>query len=299
MGYLKYEKWLENNTKSLDGKTVALTGSTGGLGRELCRYLLKLGASLILIDRNGARSEALKKELEAEFSACRVKRITADLENIDSVRAATSELLNENIDVFVHNAGAYSIPRRTASTGFDNVFQINFISPYYMIKKLLPRLAERGGRVVVVSSIAHNYSKTDPESFDFADRKRASLVYGNAKRYLTYSMYGLFKNESRADVSVAHPGISFTGITAHYPKFIFAIIKNPMKIIFMKPKKACLSILRAVFEPCQANEWIGPRLFNVWGMPKKKRLRTASPEEIEFIGKTAEKIYAELGALEK
>ena len=32
-------KWLEKNTSSLAGRCVAITGSTGGLGRELCGYL--------------------------------------------------------------------------------------------------------------------------------------------------------------------------------------------------------------------------------------------------------------------
>ena len=40
-------RWLKNNTKSLDGKTVALTGSTGGIGRELVRYLVLLNANII------------------------------------------------------------------------------------------------------------------------------------------------------------------------------------------------------------------------------------------------------------
>ena len=33
------EKWLLKHTRSLVGKTVAVSGSTGGIGRELCRYL--------------------------------------------------------------------------------------------------------------------------------------------------------------------------------------------------------------------------------------------------------------------
>ena len=36
---MSISKWIEKNTASLKGKTVAISGSTGGLGRELCRYL--------------------------------------------------------------------------------------------------------------------------------------------------------------------------------------------------------------------------------------------------------------------
>lgn len=288
---MNIEKWLKENTSSLSGKLVAITGSTGGLGQEICRYLLKLDASLILLDRNAERSNSLRERLLSEYMGGSVRCINLDLEDMDSVRSAISRLLDEPIDVFIHNAGAYSIPRHKCSTGFDNVFQINFVSPYYIINELLPLLNERSGRVVVVGSIAHNYSKTDAEDIDFSIREQASKVYGNAKRYLMFSLFPLSKKTPNVSFSVTHPGISFTNITAHYPKLIFAVIKHPMKVIFMKPRIACLSILRGIFEPCEECEWIGPRFFDVWGLPKKKTLKTCSTDEREFILQTAENIY--------
>lgn len=287
---MAFEKWLNENTASLEGKTVAVTGTTGGLGRELCRYIAALGARLILMDRNKGRSENFRDELIRDFDA-EVECINIDLEDMGSVKRATEELVASRPDVFIHNAGAYSIPRKKCTTGFDNVFQINFASPYYIIRELLPALRERGGRVVVVGSIAHNYSKIDIRDVDFATRGRASLVYGNAKRYLMFSLYELFRSEERVTLSVTHPGITFTNITAHYPKVIYAIIKYPMKVIFMRPKKACLSTLKGVFDHTGYHEWIGPRIFDVWGMPKKKMLRTCRIEESRQIGAIAEKIY--------
>ncbi|MBQ8416898.1 MAG: SDR family NAD(P)-dependent oxidoreductase [Clostridia bacterium] len=287
----RYEKWLSRHTHSLAGKTVALTGSTGGLGNALSRYLARLGASLILLDRNAEKSAAWRDRLGEEFPKVQIKCIRVDLEDMGSVREAVARLKEEPLDLFIHNAGAYSIPRHKCDTGFDNVFQINFVSPYYMIRELLPLLRERRGRVVAVSSIAHNYSKTDPTDVDFSTRRQASLVYGNAKRYLTYALGALFSEESEASLSITHPGISLTGITAHYPKVIFALIKHPMKVIFMRPPKAALSILLGVFESTGDREWIGPRLFDVWGLPKKKLLCTATEEERRRITGAAEEIY--------
>lgn len=290
---MNIKKWFEKNSISLVGKTVAVTGTTGGLGRELCRYLASLGASLILMDRNAERSESFRTELEHEFGVS-ARCIGVDLEDLESVKRATAELLGENIDVFIHNAGAYSIPRHECYAGLDNVFGINFASPYYIIKELLPSLRERGGRVVVVGSIAHNYSKSDEKDVDFATRKQASKVYGNAKRYLMFSLFELFREEKDVKLAVTHPGITFTNITAHYPKLIFAVIKHPMKVIFMKPKKAALSILAGVFEDCSYFEWIGPRVFDVWGLPKKKKLRTCKETESREIFLRAEKIYEQI-----
>ena len=291
---MKKEKWLLKNTRSLSGKTVAVTGTTGGIGKELCCFLAQLGANLILLDRNSNLSEAFSRELKCKFSNIDIKCINVNLENFDSVKSATEILKKENIDIFIHNAGAYSIPRKICETGFDNVFQINFVSPYYIIRKLLPQLRSRNGRVVAVSSIAHNYSKIDTKDADFKTRNKASLVYGNAKRFLTFSLFELFQNERDVSLSIAHPGISFTKITNHYPKLIFALIKHPMKMIFMKPKKACLSVLKGVFTPCGYHSWIGPRLFDVWGLPKQKLLKTCSKSESREIGKISDKIYNDL-----
>lgn len=278
----------------MEGKTVAVSGTTGGLGKELCRYLAHLGAHLILLDRNQEKSEAHERALFTDFMGVKIDRIPLDLADMESVRAATEALKAFPIDVFIHNAGAYSIPRCITDAGYDNVFQINFVSPYYMIRELMPTLRARGGRVVAVGSIAHRYSKSDEKDMDFRTRRAASRVYGNAKRYLMASLYELFRDEREASLAVVHPGITFTGITAHYPKLIFAIIKYPMKVIFMKPVKAALSLLGGLFVPTEYLCWIGPRFFDIWGTPRKKRLRSISEAECREIADRAENIYNQL-----
>ena len=284
------QKWLKRYEAGLAGKTVVLFGATGGIGKELCRYILMLGGKLITVDRNREKAASNTAELKAAFSQGEITNLYADLADFASVQAVTEELKKLEIDILVHNAGAYSIPRCTTSLGFDNVFQINFVAPYYITTALLPLLSQRKGRVVAVGSIAHNYSKTDPKDWDFSSRKQASLVYGNAKRHLMYALLQLSKAHPAVAFSVAHPGITFTNITNHYPRLIFAIIKHPMKVIFMKPREAALSIVMGMFENTEPYSWIGPRFFNVWGLPGKKPLRRATPEEIARIYQKARDI---------
>ena len=288
---MSIRKWLQKNTHSLEGKTVALTGSTGGLGHALSSHLARLGAKLILLDRTAERSENNRKRLLSLYPSANVVCKTLDLASPESVYRVTEELLASPPDIFIHNAGAYSIPRCTSNSGYDNVFTINFASPYYMIKELLPTLAKKQGRVVAVGSIAHNYSKINESDVDFAKVKPASKVYGNAKRFLMFSLYELFKNEDRVKLSITHPGITFTNITAHYPKVIFAVIKHPMKVIFMRAEKAALSILKGLFDSTEYHAWYGPRIFNVWGLPNKKKLTTCSHSESLRIAQISEKVY--------
>jgi len=273
------KKWLREHTGRLDGKNIAVTGSTGGLGVHLCAYLASLGANLILLDRNANRSRAHREKLLSQNPNICVECIHLDLEDLSSAKAAAERLCEKELDVFIHNAGAYAIPRHTCESSYDNVFQINFATPYYMINMLLPHLRKRCGRVVAVGSIAHDYSHIDERDVDFKGRSAASRVYGNAKRYLMFGLHELFKNEEKASLSIVHPGITFTNITAHYPKLIFAVIKHPMKVIFMRPKKAALCILAGVFERTEYCRWIGPRLFDIWGLPKNRRIKTCDERE--------------------
>lgn len=286
---MKTTAWIQKNIPSLSGKVIAISGSTGGIGEVLCGHLASLGAELVLLDRNQGKAEALQKTLEAQFPEVKIRRIRMDLEEMASVKAAACELLKAPLDGLILNAGAYHIPRHKCDTGLDNVFQINFAAPYYFAKTLQPHLSSRGGKLVAVGSIAHNYSETDPEDIDFSARSKHSLAYGNAKRFLMFSLYGLY--EGKEGLAVVHPGITFTNITAHYPKVIFAIIKHPMKVIFMKPKRACLSILQGLVEDCDRNQWIGPKWFDIWGLPGKRVLKTCDEKEAAWICETAERIY--------
>ena len=289
---MKTDAWIQKNMPSMSGKTVAISGATGGIGQALCRHLASLGAELWLLDRNSERSLAWIEKLKAEFPSLNARHLRLDLADFETVRSVTEELLNATPDYLIFNAGAYHVPRYTTSVGHDNVFQINFVAPYYMARRLQPTIKERGGRIVAVGSIAHNYSKIDLHDVEFLTRKESSKVYGNAKRFLMFSLFGL--DESDKIITIAHPGITLTNITAHYPKVIYALIKHPMKVIFMSPRRASLSILAAMVQDAEKNEWFGPSLFDIWGLPTKKLLKTCSAEEAAEICRVAEKIIEKL-----
>lgn len=279
------------NLGTLINKTIAVTGTTGGIGKVVCRYIALLRGNLILINRNKTRAEKQKAELEAEFPTLKIIILIADLSDIESVKAMCETLKKHAVDILILNAGAYSVPRFTTTSGLDNVFQINFAAQYYIAKQMLKTTMRKNAKIIAVGSIAHNYSRLDKSDFDFKCRKSSALVYGNSKRFLMFSLFELFKNRNDVSLAVCHPGITFTNITAHYPKLLFAIIKNPMKVIFMKPKKAALSIIDGCFKECEERSWIGPRFFNIWGKPTKKKLNTCTLAEQKEIFEIAESIY--------
>ena len=293
---MSIKKWIKKNCNDLTGKRVVIAGVTGGIGIQIATILSDLNANLVFLGRNKTKLENLKNKLLLLHSNIQIDIIDIDLSDFESVNMCITELNKyDKIDVLIHNAGIYNVPITQTNFGYNNVFSVNFLAPYYLTKQLLPILEKSSDpKVVVVGSIAHNYSHIDNNDIDFSRYKKASKIYGNSKRYLMFSMYELFKEEKRIKLSIVHPGITSTNMTNHYPKLIYAIIKYPMKVLFMKPKKASLSIVKGVFDSTNYHYWIGPKLSNIWGYPKKRRLRTCSEDESRKIFITAEKIYLSL-----
>ncbi len=287
---MNIKKWIELNTKDLTGKTVAITGASGGLGREVCKILAKLNAHIIMIDHYDYKGKLARADIIEKYPSCRIDNLTTDLENFDDVKNLVAHLCKIKLDYLILNAGAYAIPKRKTSLLYDNVFQINFVSNYYIVKSLLSKIKADNIKIIATGSIAHKYSKIDEKDIDFFTRQKSSLVYGNSKRFLMYALHELCTREN-VKYAIVHPGITLTNITSHYPKALYALIKLPMKMTFMKPKKACLSIIKGIFESTKYHEWIGPRLSDIWGYPKKKKLTTVSKEESEKIYLLAEDIF--------
>ena len=286
--------WLKKYGTSLEGKTVAITGATGGLGMEICRGVLFLGGRLLLLNRSKEKTEALRETLLKEFPKGELRCFPLDLQDMGSVQAACAFLMNNIPDILLHNAGIYDVQRFPCSTGLDNVFQVNFASPYYITKQLLPFLRKQRSRVVVVGSIAHTYASSDPEDMDFHLRRACSLVYGNSKRYLMYAFSELMKEETQVSFSVGHPGIALTNISNHYPSWLYPFIRPFLKAFFMRPETACRGILYGICHQMQPFTWAGPRYFNIWGSPSVKSLCTVSSAESRQMFLSAENMYQNL-----
>ena len=237
----------------------------------------------------------MKDIINEKFPNVKLNYIELDLSSLQSVKSFINKVKETQIDVLICNAGVYNVPIKKLDSGFNNIFQINFLYQYYIIKKLLPSLRQnKNSKVIAVGSIAHNYSKIYVKDIDFSTYKKPSKIYGNSKRFLMFSLYELFKNE-KTELSIVHPGITLTNMTNHYPKCINWLVKIGIKLFFPSPKKSVLNYLYGIFNNTFYHEWIGPKVLNIWGKPKKSILKTCSSQESEEIFKISENIYNMIG----
>jgi short-subunit dehydrogenase len=133
---------------NLAGRSVLLTGATGGLGHAIARRLRAAGAELVL---TGRRAEVLEP-LAAETGAL---SMAVDLADAGAVERLARE--HAAVDVLVSNAG---LPGSGLLTSFsieeiDRALAVNLRAPMVLARVLSEGMVARGsGHLVFMSSLS-------------------------------------------------------------------------------------------------------------------------------------------------
>ncbi|MBI3297566.1 MAG: SDR family oxidoreductase [Elusimicrobia bacterium] len=216
-------------SRPLDGKTIALTGATAGIGRAAALELAGRGARMLLVCRDRAKGEAVVGTIRAAGGAAEL--VLADLSLLSEVRRAGAELLAlaPRLDVLVNNAGALFQRRELTAEGHELTFATNHLSYFLLTRLLLERLkAGAPARVVNVASAAHRRAKT--EAFDDL---RAERCYDGWQRYgLSKLANILFTRElarrlegTGVTANSLHPGVVATGFGLNTTGLLKLLIK--------------------------------------------------------------------------
>src|SRR5262245_5794121 len=100
---------------SMKGKTVLVTGSTDGLGREVALRSAALGAHVIVHGRNQERGKAVVAEIEKAGKGS-AKFYAADFASLAEVRSLAQAIRRDykRLDVLVNNAGIWIRDRQVS-----------------------------------------------------------------------------------------------------------------------------------------------------------------------------------------
>ena len=138
-------------------KTVLITGSTDGVGREVALRLAAAGAKVLLHGRDRQRADRVLEAIRAAGGSGVF--YPADLASLEQVRelAATVRREHARLDVLINNAGIGSAgggrQRRTSANGYELRFAVNYLAGFLLARLLLPLLvASAPARIVNVAS---------------------------------------------------------------------------------------------------------------------------------------------------
>jgi retinol dehydrogenase-14 len=211
-------------------RNVLITGGNSGIGLEMARALAGQGDRVIIASRDRGKSDAAIAQLEAQHPAARIESMALDLGDFADVDRFARELLATMpvIDVLMVNSGLYTHKLRKLGNGLESMIGVMHFGHFRLAQRLRGALeAAPQARVVVTTSVGHNYGRIDEASWTDPSRHRIAFKgYAQAKlanllftRELARRLAG-----TRVTVNAFHPGAVQTGIWAELPKPLGAII---------------------------------------------------------------------------
>ena len=146
------------------GKSVLVTGGTGGIGKATAIGLAALGARVGITGRDQARAVAAAAGIRAATGRAAVEAFAADMSARAEVRRLAAQVAGTypRLDVLVNNVGGFWAHRHVTADGLEHTFALNHLAPFLLTNLLLDRLtASAPARIVTVSSGAQARGRID------------------------------------------------------------------------------------------------------------------------------------------
>jgi NAD(P)-dependent dehydrogenase (short-subunit alcohol dehydrogenase family) len=296
---LHLDSVIQNHTQDLSDKVAAITGTTSGTGYVCARELAKLGATVLVLNRESARAHAALEKLRSEVPNGTFESITCDLQDFESVQNAIDQIKakHDRLDILCNNAGVMALPDEATKDGYDVQMQTNCLSHFLLTKGLFSLLRKSAdGRIVNHSSMARLGGPLEAKYFgknggglggDGSYEEAASFSGPRWERYHQTKLancaftYGLkqkleAKQITNIKVLLAHPGLALTSLATTTIATGGMAVNSAIMEGAQSAEDGALGILRACADPAVASgDFYGPEQWS--GFPN-----AIEPEEHLF-----------------
>jgi NAD(P)-dependent dehydrogenase (short-subunit alcohol dehydrogenase family) len=142
----------------LRGRHLLVTGAASGIGEAVCERLVREGAGVALVDRDGGRLGSLQDRLA---SGGRVAAFPTDVGDEAAVRATVEGAVAAlgPLRGVVTSAGIFDPGDMQPLAGvelatFERTLRVNLVGTFLAVKFALPHLVAHGGAIVTIASTA-------------------------------------------------------------------------------------------------------------------------------------------------
>lgn len=196
-------------------RTILVTGSTDGIGKETALQLAEKGMEVILHGRSRKKGDAVLEEIRNMTGNPQLKFFLADLSIQSQVRNLAAWIKDnyDSLHVLINNAGTYEQERNLTKDGLETTFAVNYLAPFLLTHELLDLMTRSApSRIINVASIAHWNGKMDWGNLQGERRYDAFNAYATSKLALVLFTYALARRLDRTNVTVncLHPGVTRT-----------------------------------------------------------------------------------------
>lgn len=211
----------------MNGKTVLITGASTGIGLQSAIGLAKLGAEVVMVGRDEARTAQAAELVRSQTGNQAVSYLLADLSSLKDVRKLAQEFRDKykKLDVLLNNAGAIFLTRKVSVDGYEMSLALNHLN-YFLLTDLLLDMVKAGpsGRVVNVASRAHYRGHVNFDDLQSQHGYNGMRVYGMSKLMNVLFTYELARRLQGTNVTAncLHPGFvasNFAGNNGWFVRF--------------------------------------------------------------------------------
>jgi NAD(P)-dependent dehydrogenase (short-subunit alcohol dehydrogenase family) len=253
--------WEPDQMPDQHGRTVVVTGATGGLGLAVTTRLAAAGAHVVAGVRDVDKAaRVLPAGLEARV---------VDTASVASVRAFARHLAEDGlvVDALVNNAGI-SAPRfELGVDGLERTWATNVVGPAVLADAMLPVLGGPSPRVVLVGSNLSQRTARVPD-LDTVDDPRSYRQFAayTASKTAAAAMAVDLGERLRASGSavrsvIAHPGIAATGMNGQAETLLATLAGSIARLAARTVEDGARAVLwAATAADVEEGVFVGPAL---------------------------------------
>lgn len=184
------------------GKHVLVTGGTSGIGLEIAKKFLFLGAKVTITGRNIDKLNDIKKEI----NNANLIAVEWDISKVNIIDEKVNEIVEKmgKIDILINNSGIYS-PNNFFNTDeklFDEIINTNLKGLFFTSKKVSEYFIQNSikGKIINIGSVRSIQGAA--ESYGISKWCVRGLTQGLARDLIKYGII----------VNAVAPGMTATGI---------------------------------------------------------------------------------------
>ncbi len=243
--------------QEMKGKICLVTGATLGIGKETALGLARMGAQVVIVGRDAARTKETAAWIARESGNSQIDFLVADLSLQAEVRRLAEVFKSRyaRLDVLLNNAGAIFTRRELTAEGFERTWALNHLAEFLLTHLLLERLeASAPARIVNVASRAHVRGSMDFDNLQGEKKYGGMNAYCRSKLANIMFTYALARRLTGAGVTAncLHPGVVATGFGRNTPG-LFRTLIGLARPLLITPEKGALTSIYLASSPEVAN----------------------------------------------
>ncbi|MDM9383423.1 SDR family NAD(P)-dependent oxidoreductase [Chlorogloeopsis sp. ULAP01] len=219
--------------KSIAGKTVLLTGASGGIGAFIARTLAKEKATVIGIARSQERLDQIRAEIE--FAGGKGITIPFDISKVEELPSLVQQI-NEvvgPIDILINNAAIekYRPFQNYSFKDIQSILVTNLMAGMELTRLILPGMLERNsGHIVNIAS--GSGKKGAPYNSIYSASKAGLIMWTDAVRQELIN--------TSVGITVVCPGYTKAGM------FLKFGLPSPKLARVSEPKAVAIAVVEAI-----------------------------------------------------